>query len=106
MHTSKIYENLNKILNQRKEMLSSNDSPEKRLFNTVFDYCLNSLNHEQRNIFKKCYVDNAYPFWWMDYYCKSSFYRKRVATVTNFVELFEKIYEGSNRIATTFNLAY
>ena len=106
MHTNKIYDNLNKILNQRKEMLSSNDSPEKRLFNTVFDYCVNSLNYEQRNIFKKCYVEDTYPFWWMDYYCKSSFYRKRVATVTNFVELFEKIYEGSNHIATTFNLAY
>lgn len=97
MRRQKIYTRFNKIINKKNSFrLPTCNQDEKTKFLSVFNYCLSSLKDEYITILKNCYFENNYEFWWLDYYCKSSFYRKRFWAIISFVRLFELIYENFN----------
>ena len=84
----------------RDALLKAKDSQlvksKRNKFLEAFNYSFNSLEGEYKEIFSKTYLEKAYQFWWLDYYCKSSYYRKRIIAVTSFVHLFELVHENIN----------
>ena len=101
MHNSKIYKKFNRLLLAQNNItfhLSSAETFDR--FTNAINYCLSSLKEEYQMILKNSYFENGYEFWWLDYYCKSSYYRKRFWAIVAFVRLFEVIYENSNDYST------
>ena len=104
MHDLSFYTKFEKILDVRNNLKTSeNTSLETYKFFKVLNYCLRSLKDEYRMILTKTYFERSYQFWWLDYYCKSSFYRKRYWAIVGFVCLFEMIYENFNDSSSYFN---
>ena len=94
MHKNEIYTRLENIIERKRRFNSENfRSEERRQLNAIIKYCLKQLKEEYRNILIKSYFECDYAFWWVDFYCKSSYYRKRIKAVTSFVLLFEIIDE-------------
>ncbi len=97
MRDYKIYLKINRIIEERKMILSGKQKEKEQLkFLGMFNYCLSSLKEEYILILQNTYLTLSYQFWWLDYYSKSSFYRKRFTAVSSFVALFEMIYENFN----------
>lgn len=97
MRDYKIYSKINRIIEVRKTFLSVKQKEPKQLkFLGMFNYCLSSLKEEYIFVLQNTYFNHSYHFWWLDYYSKSSFYRKRFTAVSSFVALFEMIYENFN----------
>ena len=105
MHEQKIYNRFDQILEAKNRFkIVGLGSEERKQFFLIFNYCLNSLKDEYRTILNKTYFERDYEYWWLDYYCKSSYYRKRHWAIIAFVRLFELIYENVNDYS--FNLNY
>ena len=102
MHDPKIYQKFNEILEAKKV---NKIMPNQDEFYAIISYCLNSLHEEYQLILNKSYFENSYKFWWIDYFCKSSYYRKRFTAVCSFVSLFEMIYENFNDNSTFISFA-
>ena len=98
MHVDKIYYEFNKIMSMRKpyQIHSSNEKEKKESerFEAILNFVLSQFKEEYKTIFTRTYLTNDYQFWWLEYYCKSSYYRKRCKAVTSFVRLFKMIYEN------------
>ena len=97
MRDYKIYSKISLIIQRRKEILNSKITSKENLwFLGVLNYCTGLMKEEHLEILKLSYFEVSYKFWWMDFYSKSSYYRKRFAAVSSFVSLFEMIYENFN----------
>ena len=72
-------------------------------FMSTLNYCLNSLSDDYREIIEESYFKSNFKFWWVDKYCKSSFYRKREKAICSFVQLFVLIYE--NYVHFSYNVS-
>ena len=97
MRDYKIYSKINHLIEVRKQFLNLKEKNKEHLkFLGMFNYCLNSMKEEYLFILQNSYLNISYQFWWLDYYCKSSYYRKRFTAVSSFVSLFEMIYENFN----------
>ena len=106
MHDLTFYKKLNHIIMLRNKFKSNDfSSPTSTKFLEVFNYCLMSLKNEYKTILINSYFESDYQFWWVDYYCKSSYYRKRYWAVVGFVRLFEMIYENFNDYSNYFNFS-
>ena len=98
MNEPDIYSRLDQIISRKKDLLynfeNKNRKQDLKEFMSVYNYCLDSLKPEYRFILLESFLDVSYKYWWLDYYCQSSFYRKRLKAVSSFVHLFETIYEN------------
>ena len=98
MASEKLYLNLDSILEKKKCFIccpkSRDDMQEYLKFTSVMNYCLNALRTDYREIMIESYINPVYRFWWVDKYCKSSFYRRRTKAITSFVNLYNLIYEN------------
>lgn len=104
MHDQRIYTKFNEILQMRNDFKKPGFNwVNKEKFEGVFRYCLNSLKEEYRMILVNSYFEQDYQFWWLDYFCKSSYYRKRFWAIVAFVRLFEMIYENSDACSAYLN---
>lgn len=104
MRDKEVYLKIQQIIEIRRKLLSAKESSlAKEKFLHMFEYCLNSMKEEYLRILQNSYFSKCYKFWWMDYYCQSSYYRKRLVAITSFVSLFEMIYENFNDISTFAN---
>ncbi len=104
MRDKEVYLKIQQIIETRRKLLSAKESSlAKEKFLHMFEYCLNLMKEEYLLILQNSYFRKCYKFWWMDYYCKSSYYRKRLVAITSFVSLFEMIYENFNDISTFTN---
>ena len=72
---------------------------------SITNYCLDRLDLEYREIIERSYLDSEYEFWWVDKYCKTSFYRKREKAISSFVQLFDLIYENYPHFSTNITNA-
>lgn len=99
MEQQSIYSRFDEILKQRKILQNQRNNE----FLNRFDYCLSLLKDEYKNILLESYIDVTYQFWWVDFYCKSSYYRKRIKAITSFVLLFETMYENNIPVRNSFN---
>ena len=104
MCDQKIYSKLKSIIKARNRVrtLSIFDKEREKFFG-VFNYCLSSLKDEYQMILKNSYFDLKYQFWWLDFYCKSTYYRKRYWAINSFVHLFETIYENITDLTVYFS---
>ena len=106
MRDYKIYSKINHLIEVRKQFLNLKEKNKEHLkFLGMFNYCLNSMKEEYLFILQNSYLNISYQFWWLDYYCKSSYYRKRFTAVSSFVSLFEMIYENFNDNSNFINFA-
>lgn len=106
MRDYKIYSKINQLIEVRKQFLNLKEKNKEHLkFLGMFNYCLNSMKEEYLFILQNSYLNISYQFWWLDYYCKSSYYRKRFTAVSSFVSLFEMIYENFNDNSDFINFA-
>ncbi len=106
MRDYKIYSKINHLIEVRKQFLNLKEKNKEHLkFLGMFNYCLNSMKEEYLFILQNSYLNISYQFWWLDYYCKSSYYRKRFTAVSSFVSLFEMIYENFNDNSDFINFA-
>ena len=106
MRDYKIYSKINHLIEVRKQFLNLKEKNKEHLkFLGMFNYCLNSMKEEYLFILQNSYLNISYKFWWLDYYCKSSYYRKRFTAVSSFVSLFEMIYENFNDNSDFINFA-
>lgn len=106
MRDYKIYSKINHIIEKRNDFLKVKNKTEEQLkYLGMFNYCVNSLEEEYRLILQNSYFKPIYQFWWLDYYCKSSYYRRRFTAVSSFVALFEVIYENFNDNSDFINFA-
>ena len=104
MRDKEVYQKLGQIIETRRKFLKLEDfSLAREKFLRMFERCLNLMKDEYLLILQNSYFSPSYKFWWMDYYCKSSFYRKRIIAITSFVALFEMIYENFNDNPTFTN---
>ena len=98
MCDKEMYEKLDRILALKVRLQShiytTNGKREYRKYLATFNYCVNQLDTDYKEIFVETYVKRSFKFWWVDKYCKSSFYRKRIKAIYSFVLLFEMIYEN------------
>ena len=78
---------------QVKHDLRHDDKASKKFF-SIYNYCLNSLKSNFREILLKSYFNVSYKFWWVDKYSQSAYYRRRAKAVISFVNLFNLIYEN------------
>ncbi len=90
MRNDKVYLKIHQIIKTKEQ------SKESESYLKMIDYCLSLMKDEYHLILQNSYFKPSYQFWWTDYYCKSSYYRKRLIAVTSFVSLFEMIYENFN----------
>ena len=105
MHDKEIYTQLNEIILTHKRLKRTNFGGEEgNRFLKTFRYCLTSLKEDYRLIMIESYFECSYQFWWVDYFCKSSYYRKRYWAIISFVRLFNIIYENFDYYST-FNSA-
>ena len=97
MCEQKIYSKLQDITKVVNSILSNdkNDLTEIRYLG-IFRYVLNLLKEDYLFILNNSYFNKSYRFWWLDFYSKTSYYRKRFFAVNSFVSLFEMIYENFN----------
>ena len=97
MCEQKIYSKFHDIIKVVNFILSNNknDCNEMRYLG-IFRYVLNSLKEDYLFILKNSYFNKSYRFWWIDFYSKTTYYRKRYIAVNSFVSLFEMIYENFN----------
>lgn len=106
MRDYQIYKKIDHIIKTRNKCLySQNKGDEDYRFLGMFKYCLFSMKEEFKLILDNSYFKKKYQFWWVDYYCKSSYYRKRFKAVSAFVALFEMIYENFNDDSYFINFA-
>ena len=106
MRDYQIYSKIKHIAEVRNKFLKENESSvERQKFFGIFNYCLNSLKDEYKFILLNSYFNITYQFWWLDYFCKSSYYRKRFVAVNSFVALYEMIYENFNDDSAFINFA-
>ena len=95
---------LKKSLEMKQKMKLDKDECLK--FFATYQYCMRRMRKNLRDILQNSYFDVRYKFWWVDEYCKSSFYRMRARAVSCFVNLFNTIYENfsyfSNNIVRDF----
>ena len=97
MRDYQMYKKFKLILENRTLCLLSREKRvEHKKFLGMFNYCVNSMKEEYRFILMNSYIQVSYQFWWLEYYCKSSYYRKRFRAVASFLALFEMIYENFN----------
>ena len=75
-------------------LLTRDEKEELQKLNGILDYCLSSLKSDFQEILNESYFNVSYKFWWVDYYSKSAFYRRREKAITSFVSLFEMINEN------------
>lgn len=47
------------------------------VFNAIFKY----LNMDEKRLFENSFASKHSPFWWKDYYSKSTYYRLRKQTI-------------------------
>ena len=107
MRDYKIYSKIGRIIEARKSVLSKKEKDKNDLiYLGIFNYVLGLMKKEYLFILTNSYFNNTYRFWWLDYYCKSSYYRKRVIAVNSFVSLFEMIYENFINDPSFINFAY
>ena len=78
---------------QVKQKLGQDKALCRKFFSTL-NYCLKSVKPSSREILLNSYFQRDYKFWWIDKYCKSSYYRMRTRAVHCFVNLFDTIYEN------------
>ena len=106
MRDYKIYSKIDSIIQKKKEILNTKiKSKENLWFLGVFNYCTHLIKDEHLYILRNSYFESHYQFWWMEYYSKSNYYRKRFSAVKGFVSLFEMIYENFNLDSMYFNYA-
>ena len=106
MHDQEIYLKFHQIVDVRNAIYASNfDGLKGKRYLAIFDYCLNSLKEEYRFILEKSYLERNYQYWWLDYFCQSSYYRKRFWAINCCVHLFEMIHENFNDYSNAFNFA-
>ena len=106
MHDVSFYSKFSEIIRTRNVLRKEGIyTEESRRFFRAIRYSLASLKDEYRMILVNCYFELKYQFWWVDYFCKSSFYRKRYWAIVAFVRLFEIIYENSNDLSSYPNLS-
>ena len=105
MRDYEIYKKLDSILLVRNKLLNGFEiaNKESMQFLETIDNCLNQMGDEYLFILQMSYFKCSYKFWWLDYYCKSSYYRKRFFAVKSFVSLFEMMYENFNANSNSFN---
>ena len=99
MRDYQIYSKIKRISDVRNEFLSVKEKDSDHLkYLGMFNYCKSLMKEEYLLILQNSFFNKnkTYQFWWMDYYCKSSYYRKRFIAVNSFVSLFEMIYENFN----------
>ena len=96
MNTFEATAELMKILDSRRTSLYEQNKEKFKVISRIFDYCLNSMSNEYRNVLDKTFINPSYKFWWVDYYSQSSFYRMRQKAVSSFVSLYMMIYENLN----------
>ena len=97
MRDYEIYSKIEEIIRSRRSiLLKPKRTSEHSKFLTAFNYCLGSIKDEFNVILENSYIHPSYHFWWLDYYSKSAFYRKRFFAAKAFVSLFELIYENFN----------
>lgn len=95
METKFAYQKLKEIMLQKVELKKSPDDRKKyTFFLNVFNFCLNQLEYEYKSLLIRSFLKCSYKFWWVDIYTKSTFYRMRARALSNFVSLFELIYEN------------
>ena len=100
------YSKFDQILEQKSTLeFASRKKQTRDKFFAILNHCLNSMKDEFRLILEKTYFKKDYEFWWMDYFCKSSYYRKRYLAVVSFVTLYEFIYENISDYSTYINSA-
>ena len=106
MRDYKIYSKINHIIDARKRILGLHSKTKEDLkYLGIFNYVTNLMKEEYLFILNNSYFNITYQFWWLDYYCKSSYYRKRFTAVCSFVSLFEMIYENFNDNSTFISFA-
>ena len=98
MCDKEMYQKLKMIAKKKLALLSKihtrDGKLEYRKYTAIVNYCLNALKFEYREIITKSYLNPDYKYWWVDSYCKSCYYRKRIKAVNSFVRLYELIYEN------------
>ena len=95
MHDLTIYEKFNEIIKIKTGLKNNSfDSNKRKIVIGIINHCLNSVEDDFGLILRKTYFENSYKFWWLDYFSKSTFYRKRFRAISLFVHLFEMIYEN------------
>ena len=106
MHNISFYTKFREIIRTRNTLLIKGIQTKKseRFFKAI-KYSLINLKDEYRMILENSYFGCSYKFWWIDYFCKSSFYRKRYWAVVAFVRLFEMIYENFNDFSSYSSLS-
>ena len=106
MHDLSFYTKFNKILNTRKTLrINRIQTDESKKFFKALNYSLKNLKDEYRMILENSFFECDYKFWWVDYFCKSSFYRKRYLAIVAFVRLFEMIYENFDDFSSCSNFS-
>ena len=106
MYDKRIYQKLDKIIQDRKKLQLKQEKKKYARFNVIFNYCLSALSYEYQKILRKSYFEDEYKFWWVDEYSKTAYYRKRIKAVTSFVKLFELINENFDNFSSNSSLAY
>ena len=106
MRDYKIYSKIDQIIETRNKYLKlCEKKPEHLMFLGMFNYCAKSMKGDYLFILENSYFNPTYQFWWLDYYCKSSYYRRRFTAVKSFGSLFEMIYENFNDDSNFINFA-
>ena len=103
MSNENLYQKLDEIIKTRNSLKArlfyKDVRSEYHKFDSVLNYCLKLMKSDYREIIFKSYFDCDYKFWWVDKYCKSSFYRMRIKAICSFVHLFTLIYENFNHFS-------
>lgn len=93
MQNNQIYIDFFNILERYKHFNLVKAYPEKRneaiSFINKINSIFNLLNDNAVELLRKSYFDVDYPFWWLDQYSKSSYYRRRYRAVYCFVLMYE-----------------
>lgn len=53
-----------------------------------FDRAMNALSERSKEILNRSYFEVEYPFWWLDIYSSSTYYRYRKLAIDSFVFIF------------------
>lgn len=53
------------------------------------DYLLNHLSEEHARLLRMEFLEDAQPFWWMEYYSRSTFYRMKTKAMNEFLICLE-----------------
>lgn len=69
---------------KRKENMDFN----YRCFIYSFERAMDALSDTSRDILNKSFFKVEYPFWWLDVYSSTTFYRYRKTAITAFVFIF------------------